>query len=177
MKNSIYTLFLISILMSCASSKVESDENLNTLKKAVEESRFEIVAVSANPVAFANVQGLQNLLPMGSNLGSINLIGIENYFKVFQNNISIELPYYGEQQISRGYNSTNVGFSVKGIPESSKIKFDSKKDKYRINYSVKGKDENLNISLVLFSNKKATININSSHRTAISYYGDWKILE
>lgn len=177
MKNCIYIFLFTSFLIGCASKKLNTTDNVSLLKQAVSESRFEIVAVSANPVAFANVQGLQNLLPIGSNLGNINLIGIENYFKVINNDLYIELPYYGEQRISRGYNSKNVGFSVKRKAESTKIKFDSKKRKYQINYRIKGKDENLDISLVLFSNKKATININSSHRTSISYYGNWKILE
>lgn len=175
MKKTFFFLLCSCFLMSCASSKINTLEELNTLKSVVAEAKFEVVSNSANPVAFANVRGLENLLPIGSNLASINLIGIANYFKVYNNTLAIELPYYGEQRMSRGYN-TDVGISFKGVPKNKKIKFDEKKNRCLITYSLYTGNENLNILLTLYPNKKSRIDINSSHRTPISYYGDWKIL-
>ncbi|APZ47308.1 hypothetical protein BW723_13890 [Polaribacter reichenbachii] len=149
---------------------------LEALQKMVSNNHFEFVAHSANPMPMANVSGLQNLLPVGSNMANINLIGNDNYFSVRNDSLFFELPYYGVRQIGGGYGS-EVGLKFKGIPEKTSTIFNAKKNQYSLKYMVKTKDENLNINMILFVNNKATLSVNSSHRSNINYNGTWTALE
>lgn len=168
-----YLFLVISVLFFTACKSTVSIPELEALQKMVANNHFEFTAGSANPMPMANVRGLENLLPVGSNMANINLIGNSNYFRVNNDSISFELPYYGVRQIGGTYGS-DVGLKFEGIPEKTSTTFNKKKNRYSLKYIVKTKDENLNINLILFVNNKATLSINSSHRSNISYNGTWQ---
>lgn len=174
LKFNIFLLFLIVLFVACKSTVTVPE--LQALQKMVTNNQFEFVAHSAHPMPMANVSGLENLLPVGSNMANINLIGNDNYFRVRNDSILFELPYYGVRQLGGGYGS-EVGLQFKGIPKKTSTTFNAKKNQYSLKYIVNTKDENLNINLILFVNNKATLSINSSHRSNINYTGTWTALE
>lgn len=163
------------LLMSCSSTKI-TPEQIKELKSAVAQNNFEIVSTSAMPVVLANVAGIQRLLPPGSNVADVEITATTNYFRVQNDSISVVLPYYGEHQQLRGTN-TDIGISFEGTPQEVKVRYDEKKNKYLINYTIKTRDELLRVLLTLFANKTAFIDLNSSHRTAISYSGSWELID
>ncbi|EAQ41485.1 DUF4251 domain-containing protein [Polaribacter sp. MED152] len=165
------------VIVGCASSKNKvSATQIANLKSAVENAQIEIVSDAANPVAFTNTRGLENLLPPGSNLARISLINNPNFFKIKNDSIDLYLPYYGEQQIGGDYTSES-GLVFKGVPARTKIEFDSSKNRYNLTYILNANKESLTANLTLFANNTSTLRINSSIRTTIIYYGKWAKLE
>lgn len=161
------------IAVSCVSSRSTVAE-VNSLKEAVETNNFEIISDWANPYGLsARVSGIEKLLPPGDNRNNINLIGNANFFRVKNDTLHVELPYYGEQRLSRGYNSES-GIYFKGKPSNYKVSFNDKKQNYILEYDLKAKEERYNVTVTLFANKSSTIYVNSTHRSAIGYDGQWK---
>ena len=168
-------LFIIIIIMSCTACKSTATiTELNKLKEAVANNNFEFVANSAQPMSIANVSGLENLLPIGSNLAHINLIGNPNFLIVKKDSIHLDMPYYGVRRMGGTYGSADVGLKFNGESEAIDTKFNAKKNNYSIKYSLKNPKENLKLTLVLFTNNSATLNVVSSHRNTINYIGKWE---
>ncbi len=177
MKRYFIYIFFLSLFIGCYSSKkTVSNQQINALKKAVEETGFIINSDAANPVAFANTRGIENLLPPGSNLNRISLSSNANKFSGKKDSIDLNLPFYGEKQMGGGY-ASDGGFTFNGSAESVDKEFKANKNKYKIDYRIKTDSESLTINVVLFENKSSVITINSSIRTTIIYYGKWKAIE
>lgn len=174
----IILLSLFVVFISCGSLKnTATDAEINTLKETVLQKNIEVTFNWARPLALNNgVTGLQNLLPPGSTVNNINLIGNPNFFRIKNDSIHMDLPYYGQQQMRGGYNS-ETGVKYKGPVKSAKKTFDEKKGIYILKYGLDAKNEFYNVTLTLFANtKKSTLTVNSSNRTSISYDGNWKVL-
>lgn len=176
MKN-IFLLLLVLVCFSCASKKMASAQEISTLNNTVNKGNFKFVATYANPLGFNNVKGLESLLPPGSTLGSINLINSVNYFLVKNDSIKVDLPYYGEKQLSTGYNNNNNSLEFEGKAKTTKKDYQESKQRFVIKYNLKNDQENLQVFLTLFPNKSALLRVNSSHRTSISYNGSWEVIE
>lgn len=168
---------IVSLLFfACGSNKKITDEELMAFKNTIENSKISFEATSANPVAFANVRGLEGLLPPGSNLANINLVNNPNYFRIKNDSIFFDLPYYGELQMGMGYNR-DTGLKFEGVAKKKSTDFNPKKENYTITYSIATENETLSMFFTLFPNKTARLDVNSSNRTSIFYYGDWKVME
>lgn len=170
----VFFLSVVILFYSCKSTASLSE--ITALKKVVSEKSFEIAANSATPVAFVNVRGIENLLPPGSTQGLINLVSTQNYVKIKKDSLLMDLPYFGELQIAGGYTS-EAGLKFEGIPDSSKVTFNSKNNTYLIEYTLKLKNEILRISLTMYASRSCYFVINSSNRTTITYNGKWKELQ
>ncbi|WP_189663025.1 DUF4251 domain-containing protein [Polaribacter sp. IC073] len=170
-------LSILVIFMSCASAKnTFTSTEINNLIGTVASKNIEATFNWAQPTGLSNVRGFNKLLPPGSSANNINLIGNANFFRIKNDSIHIDLPYYGEQQMSTGYTSgSGIKFEGKAS-ETSKV-YNERKGAYIIAYSVQAKDENYEIMLTLYANNKSNLNVNSSHRSNISYNGDWKELK
>lgn len=172
----IVLLFVITGFISCVSAKHSvTGAEKSFLEKIVSEKKFEVVFDNANPLAVNRLIALEGLLPPGSNAASINLVGNSNYFRVEKDSLSMYIPYYGEQQIARGYNE-DPGIKFNGKPTKTAITYNSKKEAYIIKYWAKSAIENYMLTLTLYANKSAFLSVNSSHRTNINYNGSWKEL-
>jgi hypothetical protein len=169
----VFSLFLLS-LFNCKSTATLVE--IAALKKVVSKESFEIIANSANPIAFVNVRGIENLLPIGSNQANINLTGNQNYFRVQKDSIDFDLPFYGERHSGGGYASNN-GLKFKGKIKEQKITFNAKKNQYLLEYSLHKKREIFQVLVTLYANKTSRIDVSSSNRSAIVYNGNWKALE
>ena len=168
-------LYVVLIICGCVACKSTATViELNQLKEAVAKNNFEFVANSAQPLSIAGVSGLENLLPMGSNLGYINLIGNPNFLIVKKDSIHLDMPYYGVRRMGGTYGSADVGLKFNGKFDTVETKFNTKKNSYVIKYSITKSDENLKLTLTLFTKNSATLNVVSSHRNAINYNGQWE---
>jgi uncharacterized protein YcfL len=171
-------LILVFILVGCGSSKqMPTAEKLSALKSAVENKKIKFVATSANAIGLASVRGIDNLMPAGSNQSNISLTGTSNYFIIDNDTIQMKLPYFGRQDIAKGYNGNDVGFQYDGDFSKYSQSFNQKKGHYTLNFSLDLRNENLYVTLYLYSNNKARLDINSSVRSAIFYAGDWEVAE
>lgn len=176
MKKIVFIVFVSLFFFACGSNKLVTNEELLSFKNTIDNHKISFEATSANPVAFANVRGLEGLLPPGSNLANINLVNNPNYFRVKNDSVSFDLPYYGELQMGMGYNR-DTGLKFEGVAKKKSTDFNEKKEKYTITYTVATENETLRMYFTLFPNKTARLDINSSNRSSIFYYGDWKVVE
>lgn len=163
-------------LMGCASVKNQATEaELADLKEVMKTNKVDLTFNWARPIGLnAGVSGLQGLMPPGSTTSNISLIGNLNYLIIKKDSLIMDLPYYGQQQLPRGYNTTDTGVAFKGLPYKSETEF--KDNKYILKYWLDAKYEDYRVIVTLFPNKKSTLNVNSSHRTTINYDGTWEIL-
>ncbi|UAM99352.1 DUF4251 domain-containing protein [Polaribacter litorisediminis] len=173
-----FRFLLLSLLIvniySCKSTAALAE--IESMRKTVLDKNFTIVANSASPVAFANVRGIEKLLPPGSNLANISLINIQNNFTIKNDSVFLDMPFYGERRFANGY-GTETGLQFKGKPDRVKTSFNAKKNKYLLEYWLNAKTESLRISLTLFANKTCRFTVNSSHRSTITYDGNWESLK
>ena len=147
---------------------------MNKLQEVVRQKKFAIQFTSAVPIAFVNVSGIAQLLPPGSTQANINLVNNPNHFKMNGSEIDMLLPFYGEQQINKGYGTEYSGFEFKGIYKKYTEKYNKKKQHYTLGYWMSTRNESLRGILTLFPNQKCTLTLSSSSRTSITYYGNWK---
>ena len=171
-------LSIVIVLMSCASTNQNlTSAQLEKFKNTIDTNKIEITFNSARPLGLNNgVRGIEKLLPIGSSLNTINLIGNANFFRMQNDSIHMDLPYYGQQQMPRSYNAESaVMFEGKG--EAIQKQIIQKKGTYMLTYVLDAEEENYKINLTMYPNKKSILNVSSSHRTNITYDGQWKILE
>ncbi len=168
-------LILGCIMISCSSAK--NTATTTTQSKALERmialKSFQIESNWAHPLVTSSINSISysGLLPQGSNVSTINLIGNTNYFKMLGDSISMYLPYYGEQRMGGTYNATDVAIQYNGVPKHIEIIKNDKKQVYEINFLAKSNRESYRVFITLSPGLTSDISINSSHRTTISYRG------
>lgn len=167
----IFYLFVLLLTMGCKSTA--SVAEIDQLKNVIDKKQFGLQFTNAVPVAFVNVSGIQQLLPPGSTQANINLVNNPNHFKMDGEEVDLLLPFYGEQQINKGYSTSYSGFEFKGPYTRYTEKFNNRKQEYTLNYWISTKEENLRAVVTLFPNQKCTLILSSSTRTSITYYGNW----
>tara|TARA_R110002072_G_scaffold34164_1_gene102526 strand:- start:464 stop:997 length:534 start_codon:yes stop_codon:yes gene_type:complete len=170
----LFLTILTTTFLNCKSTA--SVAEIENLKKIALDKNFTITADTANPVALMNTRGIESLLPPGSNLANINLINNQNNFTIKNDSIFLDMPFYGERRFSSGY-GTESGLEFEGVPEKVESSFNKKNNTYEFEYWLNAKTENLRVSLTLFANKTSRFTVNSSHRSTITYSGNWKVPE
>ena len=149
------------------------------LKVSVKMCLFEIESDWAQPQVTTAFAQLGDLLPAGSNASNISLIGNSNYLQIKDSIVNAFLPYYGERRQGGAYGSGKTGIEFEGVPQDFKTNR-GKKNSYEIRFNIKDKNsrsENYTVYVQVFPNLSSSININSSHRTSISYRGRANIIE
>ncbi|WP_223148910.1 DUF4251 domain-containing protein [Aquimarina sp. RZ0] len=172
---------MIILLIRCGSThgiNSTADTETNNIDLLIQEKKFMIISDWASPLATTSFNAIANsgLIPLGSNVNRINLIGNPNYLKVIGDSISLYLPYYGEQRFGIGYNNSDTGIKYDGIPDMYEVKKD-KKGRQRITLNFKNKTESCRVLIVLFESGRSDMTINTSHRTQIGYTGTISKLE
>ncbi len=175
-----FLLVITVFFISCKSAKnTITPEQMALFDEMISKKEIDIEFIWAQPSGlFNNVRGIENLLPNGSTVGSISLIGNDNYLKIIKDSIAMDIPYYGEQQLSSSssYGTSGIGLAYNGIPEKFSETFNKKRNRYVLKYTMKAKTEILDIILYLYPNYSTTLSVNSSHRSTINYNGNWKVL-
>lgn len=169
-------ILLLIILAACSSSKNNyTDQQITTLQNAVDSRMLDLTFEWANPQATSAVNAMNSILPPGDTSARINLLSNPNYLQVIGDSLSLDMPYFGERQLGGTYGANDVGFDFEGKLENLTTTYNEKDKSYRLNFWFKEKQESCRVFLTLFPNKRANMRINSSHRTTISYTGNWKI--
>ncbi len=167
-----FVFVVIISLLGCKSSATLAE--INALKKTVADKNFEFNANSAIPMAMANVRGIENLLPIGSNISNISLVGTPNFLIYKNDSLHIDMPYYGVRNLGVSYNSSDVGLKFKSKIQNVETSYNSKKKSFDLKYFLNNKQENLRITLTLYANNSGSLNVISSQRNSINYRGNWK---
>ncbi|WP_271767918.1 DUF4251 domain-containing protein [Aquimarina algiphila] len=172
------TLFLVligGILISCGST--QSIEVTEAQRKALDEivtqKKYEIISDWASPLTTTSVNAVANsgLLPPGSTVNNISLIGNGNHFRMDGDSVDVYLPYFGERRLSGRY-STDAGIKLKGAYDNYKVEYNEKKQLYLIKFNVDDIQESYRIIIRLYANLKSDISVNSNYRTTINYRGN-----
>jgi hypothetical protein len=177
MDKSIAYLFVSILFLACASSKRLNEEDFSNFKNKIEDKKLEITFEWANPLGLGNVRGIDKLFINGSTQNNINLIGNQNFFRIKNDSLHIELPYYGTHQITAPTPGANIGISFEGIPKTDTLEFDNEKQKATLKYDFKTKNDSYNMRLTLFPGNRSYLSVTSDRKTAISYTGNWRVLK
>ena len=178
---SLYILFLIVALtiFNCGTSKtIASPAEIQKLDNLVNERTFEIESDWAMPMTTNALVSIQNagFFPPGSSANNVNLLGNPNYFRMRGDSISTALPYYGEVQMTSGYNN-NGGIALKGLMQDFKLEKNEKDQSYKITFRADGENENFKVFLTMFPNGRSSLRINGNKRFPIEYTGEFQELD
>jgi len=181
-RNFIRLLMVVSLVLGCASANTgKVTDGGKVLDELVTKNSFEIVAEWAQPRVTSAMASIANagLLALGNSINNINLIGNSNYLKVFKDSVSGYLPYFGERQMGGSYGGGTTAIQFEGAPKEYRVK-KGKKHSYTIQFNIADKNsptENYTISIQLFKNLAASIDVTSSHRFFIRYRGKVSAIE
>ncbi|MBQ4802204.1 DUF4251 domain-containing protein [Aquimarina sp. MMG015] len=181
MRAVVFLLMLGGFLIGCSSSKktVESTAQSKVLEALIAKKSFNIQSDWMYPLATSSMNVIANsgLLPPGSTVNGISLIGNPNHIKFHGDSISMDLPFYGERQLPGQYTRNEGGIVFNGVPDRYEVTKDEKRQRHIIKFTVKNNRESYRVMVTLYPNWTSNININSSHRTSIRYRGDVSTLE
>ncbi|MBW1297422.1 DUF4251 domain-containing protein [Aquimarina litoralis] len=171
----VFILTVGGVLMSCNSAKstVEPTAQSEALETLITEKSFRIESDWMYPLMTTSLNSLANsgLVPPGSTINGISLIGNANFVKIHGDSISMKLPFYGERQLPGKYGSNDIGIKFDGIPDRYEVIKNEKKQRHIIKFTVNDDQESYRVTITMFPNWKTSININSTHRTSIRYSG------
>ena len=166
---------LALVMMGCASgSKVSaSPAEIAALDDLVANKSFEITARWARPMPSQALNSISNarLLPNGSNAARIDITGNASYLRVVGDRVEADLPYFGERQMSGGYDPQRTGVHFDGVPEDFQIEPNSKTKGYTMRFSLNNGTEVYQVIAQLFPSRSSTFSVVSSHRAQIRYEG------
>jgi len=164
------------LLLACNSTKEYTAAELTHLETAVNAPQFTFTAQWANPLDQDATQVLNALRPAGGIVAG-NRVRIDSgvyQLKVAEDQVEIDLPYFGTRQISSGNYPTDSGIQAKGPYKDFKIRNSKKPNLRNLSLQISDTTESYNISIQLFAGGTASITVNSSHRQSISYNGTWE---
>ncbi len=165
---------LILTAAGCGGAKTAaSPEEIEALDNLVATKSFEINARWARPMASQALNSISNagLLPNGSNASRVDITGSTSYLRVVDNHVEADLPYFGERQMSGGYDTKRTGIQFEGAPENFQIEPNSKTKGYTMRFSINNGTENFQVIAQLFPSRSSSLNITGSHRGQIWYDG------
>ena len=180
MKTLFYGLLVLCCL-ACTSTKTisttpDEDKAFESISK---NEFFEIQSDWAQPQVTSAFAQLSGFLPPGSTVGNINIMGNSNYLQIKDSVVRAFLPFYGERRQGTAYSSDKMGIEFEGIPEDFKTNI-GRKNSYEIRFKIQDKNyssESYLVYVQIFPNLSGSININSSHRSSISFRGRANIIE
>ncbi len=169
-------LCILLAFTACRTAKTNdyTEAQLTEFKDQIENRRFIIDAKWANPLSTRSINAIANagLLAPGSTTNRIDLIGTQSTLEIEGDSVSANLPYYGERQIAGVYNNADVGIKFNGLPNDFKLDFNTKRQAYEMQFSIKNNTEVFDVNATLFPNNKVALYINSSQRLTIQYQGN-----
>ncbi|MBF4984143.1 DUF4251 domain-containing protein [Nonlabens mediterrranea] len=179
MKYIALVVFLIVTLTSCKSRINSADaaqqrKVLDQIAVKVKQDDFQIVMNTAYPLTTNAVNSVLNgiLIPNGDSANRIDLSDRDDYIELGMDAVKAELSYYGERRISSGYGNQDNGIEYNGAPVNYRQNIDYEKGKLRIEYQISNQAESFDVTIEIFSNRNANVNISSSHRANIRYTGN-----
>lgn len=175
---------VLGLLWSCGGTKSAKsialkNRQFEELKTLVATKAFVFNAEAAYPTQTYAVMQVNSVLlrNTGNSPGRISLVGNGDYIKVKGDTVQAELAYFGELRVASSMNPQDSGINFEGAPSTFDITENEKKQTLRLEFNIKGEIDTYSVIMHLYSNKHATILINSMHRTSIRYDGKLIALE
>ncbi|WP_036385102.1 DUF4251 domain-containing protein [Muricauda sp. MAR_2010_75] len=165
---------LMVAAMGCGGTKtVASPEDIEALNDLVASRSFEVNARWARPMPSQALNSISNarLLPYGSNANQVDITGNSSYLRLVDNWVEADLPYFGERQMSGGYDPQRTGIQFEGVPENLQIEPNAKTKGYTMRFSINNGTENFQVIAELMPSRSSSMSITGSHRTQIRYDG------
>ena len=172
-KITIVGLLFIASIISCSTTKNKfTQAETMKLDSLVHQKEFTIVSDWASPQTSTAMQQIQNagVLPPGSGVGNVNLIGNANFLTISGDSISSHLPYFGEVRMSANYGGSNSAITFKGVVKNYKV-IKNKDNSYSLRFEAKSNAETFDVVIKLFPNLHSTIFLNGMTRSSIRYEG------
>lgn len=159
------------LIFGCGTTQKIVEPNAE-LDQMVAERTFRIDAEWVRPLVTNSLSQVvsSGLLPPGNTAGQINIAGDGSYFKMEGDSVTADLPYFGERQMSGGYNN-RTGIAFDGEPQDLKIVKNEEKQTYELDFNIRNESEVYRVKIWLFHQTRATILVNSSQRFSIRYDG------
>lgn len=170
------------LFSSCNASQTTSIANISpeteNLLTALRQQSYRIEVETVKPFNTAVVQNVLNGLFIqrtGNTSNRIYVTGDGNFIACTEENVTGELPFFGEQRQGSGYygNSSN-GIVINGLPRDYQVFPHRKKEAVMITFTVSDSNnatEHYDFSIMVFTNKSVNISVVSTHRTTIEYTG------
>lgn len=162
MKSLVFSFFLtFSMLIGFAQEKTKQQikEEQKAAKQKiidalVESKEYEFVADMAYPQGFRNIDMTTN----------------SNFLRFQKDTIHSEMPFFGRAYSGVAYSSNGGGLDFKGAVKDYSIK--KGKKSYTIKATVKGNTDSYDVFLIVYFNGGASLSINSTNRSPITYRGE-----
>ncbi len=163
-------IFLGILMIGCASnnSVVVNTKQGNSVDDLIQNKSFEITSNWAAPRAVK----LGTLIPIGGGSpANIAITGTVNYLKLNGDNVNASLPYFGELQNGKGFNTKKTGIVFNGTPEDYTVIYNDKKKFHKVQFKIVEDNEVYNVTVRLYNNLSSRIHVFSTHRSSILYTG------
>ncbi|MNF38562.1 hypothetical protein D3C84_195140 [compost metagenome] len=160
-KNLIIVMFLL-LVGSTVFSQEKTKKQLKEERKIEKQKQTAILVDSKDFVFIAD-----KALPQGYK--TIDLTTNPNYVKFQPDFIKSEMPFFGRAYSGSGYGGDG-GLDFEGKPEEFTI--EKGKNSYKVKAVVKGDNDTYTLLLSVFFEGSASLTINSSKRSTISYNGE-----
>jgi hypothetical protein len=150
----------------------------DALDRLMEQEAFKIEVEAVEPQVTAALAQLRSngLMRAGDNISSIFVSGEGYFIKMDGQNISANLPYYGERQMGGGYGS-DAGIKFNTTALDLEITKNQEKQTYQITFSVNNSSESYFFTIDIGNSLNSTVRVRSSHRNRIRFTGTVKELE
>ena len=179
MKIKIISLVVLTSLLffGCTSTKKMVAAN-SALDSMMEQEAFQIEVKAAEPQVTTTLAqlGSSGVLRPGSTISRIDVTGEGYFIKLDGENVSANLPYFGERQMGGGYGS-DAGIKFNGTARELTIVKDEEKHSYVATFSVDNSSEIYLFTIDLGASLNSTVRVRSSHRNRIRFTGKVKELE
>jgi hypothetical protein len=161
-KISILVLFL-SLMLTAGNAQEKSKKQLREERKIEKEKQITAL-VAAKAFVFIGRTAL------GQGFRSIDLTTNSNYVEFKPDKIKSEMPFFGRAYSGVAYGSRDGGLNFEGSPKEFTI--EKTKKGYQIKAAVKGDTDVYQLFLSVSFGGSATLTINSTNRSVISYIGE-----
>lgn len=166
-------MFVLTAIISCSTTKNKfTQADILKLDSLVTQKQFTIESDMASTQITSAMQQVYNvrLMPAGSGVGNVNLIGNYNFLTISGDSISSHLPYFGEVRSSANYGSNNGAITFKGTTKNYTV-IKNKDASYNILFDAKSNTESFEVNIKLFPNLHSSIFLNGFTRSSIRYDG------
>ena len=180
----ILTGLMAVLVFSCSGTRNDANKELKAkkfdeLKEFVSGNALHFKADYALPMqTFAVVQVTNALLRnTGNAAGRIYVARFGDYLKIQDGTVDGDFSYFGEIRIGRTLDPNDNAIIFNGEPKEYKVIENTKKNMVSIEFNINSDSETFSVTLNIYPNKRAYVNISSPYRTSIQYQGTISVLE
>lgn len=163
MKNTL--LILIALIIFSSQITAQTKEEKKEQKELKSQKEYEAMKDLVNSKSY------EFSADWISSTGSrINIASGSNTITIAQDSATAGMQYFGTVTNIGVRGSEGVSFD--NVMKNYKIKFDDRKKKVAVSFTVKNKSENFDINLTIFSSGKAYADVYSNHKSNVTYDGN-----